>query len=258
MDMVQLNKFSELHDGENIIFCKTDFIFDEFKKIEKIPHDVILITGNSDYPIDEYRFNNKPKNIKRWYAQNVLVNNEILIPIPIGIENKLESLREGHGIGYYDRAQEKEIILSTLKNKDPQKFIYSNFNIHTNYGERIKYKKVSIDCPHIDWEESNLSLGDFFNKLLDYKMILCPVGNGVDTHRLWEVLYSNRIPITVKVNNYGIYKLYEKLPIIILDRIEDLFNYELIEKKYKEVMSNNYNLELINYNYWRNKIKNLI
>jgi hypothetical protein len=62
----------------------------------------------------------------------------------------------------------------------------------------------------------------------------------------------------VKVNNYGIYKLYEKLPIIILDRIEDLFNYELIEKKYKEVMSNNYNLELINYNYWRNKIKNLI
>jgi hypothetical protein len=172
----------------------------------------------------------------------------------MGIENKLESLRLGHGIGYFERVQEKEILLNNIKNKNPKKFIYSNFNIHTNYGERINYKNISIDCPHIDWEESNLSLHDFFNKMLDYKMILCPVGNGVDTHRLWEVLYSNIIPITVKVNNYGIYKLYETLPIIILDKIDDLFNYELIEKKYKDVMSNNYNLELINYNYWKDKI----
>jgi hypothetical protein len=254
MELIQLNKFSELHDGKNIIFCKTDFLNDEFNHINKLENDVILITGNSDYAITDDIVKSSPKNIKKWYAQNALTNSDLVVSIPMGIENKLESLREGHGIGYYDRVQEKEIILSTLKNKEPEKFIYSNFNIHTNYGERIKYKNISIECPHIDWEESNLSLHDFFNKMLDYKMILCPVGNGVDTHRLWEVLYSNIIPITVKVNNYGIYKLYETLPIIILDKIEDLLDYDLIDKKYKEVMSNNYNLELINYNYWKDKI----
>ena len=90
--------------------------------------------------------------------------------------------------------------------------------------------------------------------MLDYKIILCPVGNGIDTHRLWEVLYSNRIPITVKVNNYGIYKLYETLPIIILDKIEDLLDYDLIYKKYNEIISNDYNLDIIDYDYWKNKI----
>jgi len=258
MELIQLNKFSELHDGKKIIFCKTDFLGDEFNHISNIDGEVILVTGNSDYAITDDIVKIAPKNIKKWYAQNVLTNSYLVVPIPMGIENKLESLREGHGIGYFERVQEKETILNNLKNKEPEKFIYSNFNINTNYGERIKYKKISIDCPHIDWEDSNLSLGDFFNKLLDYKMVLCPVGNGVDTHRLWEVLYSNRIPITVKVNNYGIYKLYETLPIIILDKIEDLLDYDLISKKYNEIISNNYNLELINYNYWRNKIKNLI
>ena len=254
MELIQLNKFSELHDGKNIIFCKTDLLNDEFNHITKLENDVILITGNSDYAITDDIVKSSPKNIKKWYAQNALTNSDLVVPIPMGIENKLESLRECHGIGYFERVQEKENLLNNIKNKEPEKFIYSNFNIRTNYTERIKYKNISIDCSHIDWEESNLPLHDFFNRMLDYKMILCPIGNGVDTHRLWEVLYSNRIPITVKVNNYGIYKLYEKLPIIILDKIDDLFNYELIEKKYKDVMSNNYNLELINYNYWKDKI----
>jgi hypothetical protein len=257
MELIQLNKFSELHDGEKIIFCKTDFLGDEFNTISKIDGEVILITGNSDYAITDDIVNMAPKNIKKWYAQNALTNSGIVIPIPMGIENKLESLRQGHGIGYFERVKQKETLLSNLKNRTPEKFIYSNFNIHTNYGERIKYKKISIDSPHMDWEESNLSLPDFFNKILDYKMVLCPIGNGVDTHRLWETLYSNRTPITVKVGNYGIYKLYEKLPIIVLDNINDLSNYELIGKKYNEIISNDYNLELINYNYWRNEILNL-
>jgi hypothetical protein len=71
MNIIQINKFSELHNNETIIFCKTDYIFDEFKNIEKIPNDVILITGNSDYPIDESRFNLKPKNVKKWYTQKI-------------------------------------------------------------------------------------------------------------------------------------------------------------------------------------------
>ena len=254
MELIQLNKFSELHDGEKIIFCKTDFLGSEFNNISKINGDVILITGNSDYAITDDIVKRAPKNIKKWYAQNALTNSDLVTPIPMGIENKLESLRLGHGIGYFERVQEKETLLNNIKNKEPEKFIYSNFNIYTNYGERIKYKNISIDCPHIDWEESNLSLHDFFNKMLDYKMILCPVGNGVDTHRLWEVLYSNRIPITVKVNDYGIYKLYETLPIIILDKIEDLLDYDLIDKKYNEIISNDYNLDIIDYDYWKNKI----
>ncbi len=59
----QINKLSELHDGKNIIFCKTDFIQQEFQYINSLDNDVILITGNSDYAIDHHKFNDRPKNI---------------------------------------------------------------------------------------------------------------------------------------------------------------------------------------------------
>lgn len=254
MDFVQINKFSKLHGEGKVIFCKTDFIFEEFKNIEKIPHDVILITGNSDYPIDESRFHLKPNNVKKWYAQNAIVNDECLIPLPIGLENKLESVRPGHGIGYYDRVLEKEQLLSRSITKQPIKKYYSNFNIKTNYSYRSKIKHICVDSSHIDWEESNLSLTEFFDKILEYEAIICPIGNGIDTHRLWEVLYSNRIPITIKVGDFKIYELYEKLPIIILDNENELYDEELLDNKLNEIKNKQFDMSLLDMVYWINLI----
>lgn len=256
MNTIQINKFSELHNNETIIFCKTDYIFEEFKKIENIPHDITLITGNSDYPIDESRFHLKPKNVKKWYAQNAIVNNECLIPIPIGLENKLESVRIGHGVSYYNRASEKEQLLSRNITKSPTKKFYANFNIYTNYSYRSNIKNICINSPHIDWEESNLSLNDFFDKILDYETVICPIGNGVDTHRLWEVLYSNRIPITIKVGDFKIYELYEKLPIIILDNEHQLYDEKLLDSKINKIKNNQYDMSLLDTTYWKKIIKN--
>jgi hypothetical protein len=255
MNFLQINKFSELHDGNNIIFCKTDFILEEFKRIKDIPHDIILITGNSDYPIDESIFSLRPNNIKKWYAQNALVNDDILIPIPIGLENKLESVRIGHGIGYYDRVSEKESLLSRNNITIPTKKYYSNFNINTNYLYRSNIKSICENSQHIDWEESNLSLTEFFDKILEYEAVICPIGNGVDTHRLWEVLYSNRIPITIRVDDFKLYDLYEKLPIILLDYENQLYDEKLLDEKLKEIKNKQYDMSLLYYSYWENLIK---
>jgi hypothetical protein len=256
MDTIQINKFSSLHNGNTIIFCKTDYIFAEFENIKKIPNNVTLITGNSDYPIDDYRFSQKPENITKWFGQNILVNDDCLIPIPIGLENKLESVRTGHGIGYYDRVNEKEFLLSRQINKTPSKKYYANFNISTNYDYRSKIKKICLESPHIDWEESNLSLTSFFDKILDYEAIICPIGNGIDTHRLWETLYSNRIPIIIKVGNYKIYELYEKLPIIILENENQLYDETFLDNKLKKIKNNKYDMSLLDMSYWHQKILN--
>ncbi len=256
-NFIELNKFSELHNKDNVIFCKTDFIFNEFEEIKKLNKDIILITGNSDYPITDLHISRLPKNVKRWYAQNALSMSEVLEPLPIGIENKLPSIRENHGIGYFERVKEKEELLSRNLTPTKEGFIYSNFNIFTNYNERIKYKNISKTLEYIDWEENNLTLKEYFDKILKYKMILCPVGNGVDTHRLWEVLYSKVVPITVKVGDFKIYELYKKLPIIVLDSLDDLNNYELINKKYEEVLNKDYDNDILMMEYWVNKIKNI-
>lgn len=254
MNIAQINKLSLLHDDNYIIFCKTDFLFEEFEKIKKLKNDVVLITGNSDYPIDVYRFNKKPKNVKKWFAQNAIINHIDLVPIPIGIENKLPAFRDGHGIGYYDNAQLKEDLVLRNLQVTPTKKIYANFNISTNYHYRSLVRDVCVKSDYIDWDEPNLSLVEFFDKILDYEMIVCPAGNGVDTHRLWEVLYSNRIPITIKVGDFKIYELYDKLPVIILDNIEDLYNIDLIEKKLEKIKNNEYDLSILDVSYWFDEI----
>jgi len=258
MKIIEINKLSSLHNGESIIFCKTDFLYDEFQHISNLKNDVILITGNSDYPIDQYRFNKKPKNIKKWFAQNALVNDIDLIPIPIGIENKLPALRDGHGIGYYDSAKLKEDLVFRNLEVEPNKKIYANFNVLTNYHYRNMVRDVCIKSNYIDWDEPNLSLEEFFDKILEYEMVVCPIGNGIDTHRLWEVLYSNRIPIIIKVGDFKIYELYEKLPIIILNNIEDLYNIDLIQKKLEEIKSNEYDLSILDVSYWLDSISKSI
>lgn len=254
IDFLQINKFSELHDGDKFIFCKTDFLRDEFEIISKIPHDVTLITGNSDYPIDHNIFNRRPKNIKKWYAQNALVNDDVLIPLPLGLENKLPSVRGGHGIGYLDRVTEKEMLLNRNLNINPTKNIYANFNINTNPNYRNAVKEYSLNSRYIDWEPSNLSLENFFNKILDYKMVLCPVGNGVDTHRLWEVLYSRRIPVTIKVGDYKIYDLYKELPIIVLNNLNDLNNENFINYEYEKALNKIWDKNILETSWWKQKI----
>ena len=163
MEIIELNKFSHLHDGKKVIFCKTDFLIEEFENIKKIEDDFILITCNSDFSINDVILNLIPSNIKKWYGQNILVFHDKIEPIPMGIENRYESDRIGHGVGYHERVKLKENLLNRNLNIIPTKKIYSNFQINTNYTHRTPIKEVCIKSPHIEWEEPTLSLDVFFS-----------------------------------------------------------------------------------------------
>jgi hypothetical protein len=253
--MIYLNKLSTLHDGHKIFFCKTDFLTADFAQIEKLDHDVVLVTGNSDYHITDEHINTAPKNIKKWFAQNALSNSDVLEPIPIGIENKIPSFREGHGIAYLDRVSLKEALLQRDKKIDPKKEVYGNFKVPTNRGHRDPIKHLCVQSDFIDWQEPSLHLNEFFDEVLEYKMSVCPAGNGIDTHRLWEILYSKRVPITIKTGDYKIYEMYEKLPIIILDDANQLLDREFIMNKYEEVANRENQMELLDTKHWMKKIK---
>ena len=122
MDYIQINKFSDLHGSpSNVHFCKTDYIISDFKKISQLDTSVVFITGNSDYAIPDDAIDIAPKNIKVWYAQNALSNHNKIEPLPIGIENKEPSKREGHGVGYFDRVSQKEKILNAINTLSPFK-----------------------------------------------------------------------------------------------------------------------------------------
>ena len=85
--------------------------------------------------------------------------------------------------------------MATINKVIDSKQIYFNFNIDTNKIKRQvcfnQLKNKLIWC-------NNLSYLDYLKLLKEYEFCICPEGNGVDTHRLWECLYLKVVPIVIK------------------------------------------------------------
>ena len=252
MNVFQLNKLSKYHDGKFIFFTKTDYLRKDFDEISKLENEVILISGNSDFVIDDALSNSMPKNIKAWFATNVITENPKIIPIPLGIENYEESIRQGHGVGY-DRGLTKENFILNYQDRTPTRFIYSNCRRGTNPGLRDRVIDISKKNIYITWEEPNLSIESFFDRVLDFEAVLCPQGNGFgDNHRIYETLYLNRIPITTGGHVHK--SLHHNFPVVLVEDIELLKNYDFLREQVDIAKSKVWDRSLLDLDYWKNRI----
>ena len=87
----------------------------------------------------------------------------------------------------------------------------------------------------------------------NYKFILCPPGNGPDTHRIWESLIHKTFPI-FELNSFTEILQTLRVPAIYLDSWKDLDNYSKKElsKKYEHLLT--FDLDMIYFEYWKNQI----
>ena len=80
-------RFTLRYRQARTIFVKTDLL-GQFLN-EFAPEAIacrVLITGNSDREIHEMP-SRLPPNLGRWFAQNTFITNDVLRPLPIGLEN---------------------------------------------------------------------------------------------------------------------------------------------------------------------------
>ncbi len=64
---------------------------------------------------------------------------------------------------------------------------------------------------------------DFYREILQHVAIVCPRGNGRDSHRAWESLYLGRVIITL---HSPADKLWDGFPVILLNSWEELSMHE--------------------------------
>lgn len=187
----------------NIIFVKTDDLSNFYNKIHNNINvkNKIIVTHNSDCEID-YKYTTQLNNIKKQYSQNCLITHNNLTPIPIGIEN---SQWFDHKI-FHDIRKRTDI----KKEKD----IYFMFSLTTHISRNECYEKLKNK---LQWN-NKLSKKDYFVELKKHKYAICPRGNGIDTHRIWECLYLDVIPIMLKSESVNI----DNLPIIFLNDWNEL------------------------------------
>ena len=229
-----INKNIILKDND-VIFCKTDFLellFFALKKIDTVKN-LILITHQSDRKVGRYLYLLKPKCIDKWFTVNPIINSENLTPIPLGIANSTSVSNI-----------KIESFLNLQKTEVGNKKIYANFNLNTNYYHRYKVLKNLKKFKNIEFDiNDKLHIEEYVQKIKDNKYIICPEGNGPDTHRFWEAIYLGSTPIVFKnVHN----KNLRDLPAVFIDKIQDI-NY------LKENLGETSN-EKLYFDYWKNLI----
>lgn len=251
MDTIQINKFSRFHNGSTVFFCKTDYLDSVFKEISLLKNKVILISGNSDYCINQKIVSLAPKNIHHWFCQNKLCDSTNITSIPLGIENTVECSVSGHGL-VHPHAIEKPKLLTNLRPKNPSSLILSNFNVWTNPNHRSRIREISINADHINWVEPNLSYEYWIDTVLDHRAVLCAQGNDSgDNHRIYETLYLGRIPLTFNKAQYD--HLHHKFPIVLIEDENRLKDSIWLDNKISE-QEKNFNNELLDFNHWANII----
>ena len=228
----------EIKNGD-IVFCNSSYLSLFFKYLRRLKQitSITLITSQSDFSITKKVFINKPKSVTKWYAVNVAYNDSDLIPIPLGLANNYSP---------------KNIRINDLVNFKFEKVekvnkLYVNLRKSTNYKERENIENIFKNKEWVVIKEPNLSIDEYIHDLNKYKFIFCPWGNGIDTHRIWETLYCESIPITK--SHVGL--SFKNLPIVSFEN----FNNLSIEKLITESSKKDFNFEALNLQYWNQLIK---
>jgi len=170
----------------------------------------IIFTNLEDTPIDEYIFKAIPKNVLCISAVNCAVWNEKVIPAPYGIQRQM-----------HPNDNKSDIIKKImLENIFPKNLLYVNHNIQTNLDERSGINELFESKSWALVDTERVGYDEFLRTIKNHKFVICPIGNALDCHRNWEVLYLGRVPV-MKKHPY-LQELYKDYPVLFVDNYNDV------------------------------------
>jgi hypothetical protein len=204
----------------NKIFVKTDYLpFFLTNILQHINVRFILITGVSDFEIDNryLPFLNNDKIIKLIGPNISIQNHPKINKMLIGFQEP--SRKNGKQENLFKMYNTK-IDFNNKINKLLITYCTNTHNSRNNVNILFKNDKYSNFTDFSDKLEYN----DYLTKINNYKFVLCPRGNGIDTHRFTEILFMGSVPV---VEKNGLSDLYDKFPCILVDKFEDI-TYDLL------------------------------
>jgi len=230
----------KIKDGD-IIYTDTGYAQELLMEISMLDKEVTLITHNGDTCINIA----PPDNVIQWYTQNVNIIHPRVESIPIGMENDT---------WFPDRRKKEKIIAKLEEPKTLRNLVYLNHSIATNPGTRSMLYRMFEGKQWVTSERGSNGLGrfdEYLDNVYNHKFVFSPEGNGIDTHRTWECLHVGTIPIEKRnLNNW----FYEDLPICFVSEWEEITE-EFLNREYKRITKQQWNMDKITFGYWKNKIK---
>jgi hypothetical protein len=197
----------------------------------------------------------KKLGVPRVYAVNNYPVKNYAESIPLGITNDCDDSPLHRVL-----ANESHFLKANSVDFKTVEFIpsiYINFTAGNNSAVRGKlitmarklktHFEVTIETPDFT-DQGRIK---YLENLRSRGLVLCPEGNGADTHRFWETLYMGGTPVVT--TNPMMEFFYSNLPVIQLKSWVELLDINLIEQKWWEIANRSYNFDLLSAEYWINK-----
>jgi hypothetical protein len=172
--------------GGQVVFVKTDALPAFLAVAPSATECRVLITGNSDLEIHQAP-PALPPRLARWFAQNTFITSSLIEPLPIGLENA--ALGQNGRPSLFRACPDEDLARKRLR-------AFAAFGATTPARKGVL--EMLARSAMVDVERARMSPARFQRTLRGYRFVIAPRGNGVDTHRFWEALYADAIPVTTR------------------------------------------------------------
>jgi hypothetical protein len=182
------------------VFVKTDYL-DWFLSNRTFTSPITLVTGTSDLSPSESaceKILTNP-NIKRWIGCNITVSDPKIYKIPIGV-----------GEPERPNGNHKELVRlheSRISWEEKSDTVCIPFHGNTHGSRSLK-----PTLPKLPFNEYMTELGK-------HKFVVSMRGNGLDTHRVCEILLMGSVPVLLHT---GLDDMYERFPCLLVDSFEQI------------------------------------
>ena len=250
---------TNFYRADGVVFCKTDYIEVLFSNLQFSGRKYILLTHQSDYPINKERFEKRPPCIKKWFGYNIQHDHPDLHPIPHGM-----SVHKGYAKKYvsYDHEwfSDNAMRLASKKKRTDK--------VYCNWGDTNPHRKDIIpilEANGIDYVfETGVDFRTYCENMSEYLFVISPPGNAPEAVRTFEALYMGSIPVVI--DNLA-YRYCDKLPIMkmpctspLVSRYASCDGYRELSKEkmdtfMKRFQDMEFTYEQLYWPYWRELIR---
>ena len=203
----------------------------------------MLVTGEGDKPVTPALWRQKPFQVSHWFGMNMFVTGAEATGIPLGL-----------GEPGAPKTLEWDNIQEALHAAPPRnKLLYSNFSTTSNSAVREPLRRW-VNEPRQSWITSQDYFGSdgkqhYLQELLRHQFVLCPPGNGEDTHRMWEALYCGAVPV---VRESPVVRQFPGLPMVIVKDFRQLAP-DFLLREAQRLATEGPRLEYLWRDYWKKK-----
>jgi len=245
--------------AEGFHYQKRDFLFFSGRwRGEKITRFVgrkyysseTLIVGHSDYYLHPWQAKMlKIRGTRKIFSTNATPVKDLVMPIPQGLTNNCDDSPLHRVLG------NSNLILDALlsqKHRDPfTGSCYVNFSIDTNESIRSNVVQVARSLPNTVFQRydmTNEGRTSYLQDLRKYNFVLCPQGNGMDTHRVWETLYMGGYPVVIRTPYME--KILEILPVVWVSDWKEINENGFLENSWNSLETQIHDTERLRLSWW--------